>query len=166
MKLIPKLITAQNMDVAIALADTCFHTDDERSHFRDTYNRLATGQTVYQDDEMGCAMHLLPYFLYYASENVVGTTGLYVCDGNTDRLWLGWFGIHPSRRGTGVGSEMLTQISKLAHLYGAKELALYTSEHEDIERVKHFYEKNGFRTLGTPHHYRAARVFKYVKTLG
>lgn len=165
MQLEPELISTSNINEAIVLADSCFHTFDEQAHFRDTYIRIAEGRTFYQDDDMGCPIRLLPYFLYRQNKLAVGTTGLYACNDDISRLWLGWFGIAPSVRGQGVGSVVLSHISSVAALYGARELALYTSEHENIDKVKKFYVKNGFHSFGNPHNYREAKVFEYVKKL-
>lgn len=165
MELDVTLITTRNAKAAIALADLCFDTSDERAHFRDTFARIAEGRIFYHDPDMQADIRLLPYFLYSHDGEVSGITGLYVKNDDTSCLWLGWFGVHPAKRGTGIGSHMLSHICKVAAGYGASELALYTSEHEVGSKVPAFYHKNGFTSRGTEYRYRASNVVEFCKKL-
>ncbi len=62
-------------------------------------------------------------------------------------VWIGWFGVRPSFRGRGLGTQMLRDLVKIAKEYKFKELWVFTDR--ENRGALRFYEKFGFINLGT-----------------
>lgn len=165
MQLKRESIDISNAPRAVSLADACFQSEHDRAYFRDTYRRMGTGETAYIDPEIGVALKLLDYYIFSDGTRDVATAGLYQRGENSERLWIGWFGVAPDMRRCGVGSAVLESLTEVARNLGAKELALYTTENDDVQGVLSFYRKHGFETLGEPGQFGGSNIFRMVKSL-
>jgi len=58
---------------------------------------------------------------------------------------FGQFTVHPEMQGTGIGSEMMALVERLAREAGAQELALDTAE--PAEHLIRYYKKRGYRFI-------------------
>lgn len=92
--------------------------------------------------------------LIKSDNEVVGVCGLYSLYTQTihfdEELWLGWFGIIPSKRNQGIGQYALEWMKGYARYTGCKKLMSYVGE--DGEALE-FYFKNGFKLIGTVRDY-------------
>jgi N-acetylglutamate synthase-like GNAT family acetyltransferase len=83
-------------------------------------------------------------YLVSVENQVIGICGLYSLKENDKKeLWLGWFGIIPSRRKNMQGTRVLNWLKGQAKELGCKKLFTYVDKDE---KVLPFYEKNGFNT--------------------
>jgi len=76
--------------------------------------------------------------------SIVGITGLYDNDKDSNVVWLGWFGVHPQHRRHGLGSMLLEFAISEAIKRGFSVLKLYSSFDENERAAHHLYEKSGF----------------------
>lgn len=86
-------------------------------------------------------------------DEVVGICGLYSMRPDTEELWLGWFGVIPSRRKEGIGIKALDFLSNKAKGLNCKKILSYVNK-DGVPLP--FYEKYGFKVIG--------RVKDYLKT--
>lgn len=82
-------------------------------------------------------------------EHVIGATGLYLDRDDKSVVWLGWFGVHPTHRRHGIGSELLSFTIAEAKRRGFSFLNLYTSSNENEKAAHHLYHKFGFMQSST-----------------
>lgn len=82
---------------------------------------------------------------------IIGICGLYSLDYTNDVLWLGWFGLIPSFRSTGIGSQVLQELKVLAIENGAKKLNSYV-DRENHQALK-FYQRAGFERISSVKEY-------------
>lgn len=54
--------------------------------------------------------------------------------------------VDPAQTGTGIGSQLLQHIEKVAKGHDARKMFVYTNK--DDEQVIHFYKKNGYTDAG------------------
>jgi len=86
-------------------------------------------------------------YIALQSENSIGITGLYQQPiTKKNNVWLGWFGILPSKRGIGMGAKMLYETEKKAAGFGFSKMHVYTDPDPSITRK--FYEKHGYQLFG------------------
>jgi|WetSurMetagenome_2_1015567.scaffolds.fasta_scaffold70965_4 RimJ/RimL family protein N-acetyltransferase len=89
--------------------------------------------------------------LIKSDDEVVGICGLYsLYPYNQEELWLGWFGVVPSKRNQGIGQYALDWMKRYADLVGCKRLMSYVGE--DGQPLQ-FYYRNGFKVIGTVRDY-------------
>lgn len=83
------------------------------------------------------------------SGEALGISGLYrLRKDRREAVWLGWYTVHPSARGKGVGGTLLRHAIQAARDTGVKYLRLYTSDSEHIEGsgdAQGVYEKYGLK---------------------
>lgn len=79
------------------------------------------------------------------SDNVAGLIGLYTekADIETD-LWLGWYCVDPSTRGSGIGTRLLDFAIETAWNRSYTTLKLYTTRSDEYAAARRLYEKKGF----------------------
>jgi ribosomal protein S18 acetylase RimI-like enzyme len=78
----------------------------------------------------------------------VSVSGLYTVvptKVSMDTFWIGWFGVLPEYRRSGVGHQVITMLMKKAKALGGKKLMLYT-ESKDARK---FYDAVGFTFVST-----------------
>jgi N-acetylglutamate synthase-like GNAT family acetyltransferase len=84
-------------------------------------------------------------YLALESDDVVGAIALVDFDDIEEfshlKPWVAAFIVDPDRRGTGLGSLMLTALEKKARAFGITDLYLWT------EDQKNFYLKRGYHVL-------------------
>jgi GNAT superfamily N-acetyltransferase len=87
-------------------------------------------------------------FLLRAECDVVGVSGLYRQPGMAEIVcWVGWFGIRPSFRRQGFGTNAMCALFNVARSIGSQELWVYTGL-SDVIAVG-FYKNLGFEVLGS-----------------
>ncbi len=83
------------------------------------------------------------------SGEALGISGLYrLRKDRHEAVWLGWYAVHPSARGKGVGGALLRYAVQAARDTGAAYLRLYTSDSrliEGSEDAQGVYEKYGLK---------------------
>ncbi|MBS0657745.1 MAG: GNAT family N-acetyltransferase [Verrucomicrobia bacterium] len=78
---------------------------------------------------------------------VAGVTGLYrPPDSDSSVFWIGWFGVRPKHRRSGVASAAIELLVDRARRQGARELKVYTGAHDSAALA--FYEGFGFDRIG------------------
>ena len=79
------------------------------------------------------------------SDNVVGLIGLYTEEDDADiEVWLGWYCVDPSTRGSGIGTRLLDFAIGTAWDRGYTTLKLYTTSADEYAAARRLYEKKGF----------------------
>lgn len=74
---------------------------------------------------------------------VVGVCGLYTrFDCPSDRAWLGWFGLLPEYRRSGIGSAVLERLEREARAWGCTSLWVFTGQENSAGQS--FYRRAGF----------------------
>jgi len=82
----------------------------------------------------------------------IGITGFYrlgIHPKNPNEYWLGWFGILPEYRGSGVSKDSIDKLIDIIMGENPKFEKLMVYLEEDNHRAKRFYEKIGFKYLST-----------------
>ena len=101
------------------------------------------------------------YLIKWKGE-VVGICGLYSqYENKTDELWLGWFGIIPSKRNEKIGQHALDWMKQNAKSIGCKKLMSYVDEGG---KPLPFYYRNGFANIGTVKEYLSAHPELSIKS--
>lgn len=84
------------------------------------------------------------YLIKYDDE-IVGICGLYsLYENRTDELWLGWFGIIPSKRNLKIGEYALGWMKENAKSLGCKSLKSYV---DSKGKPLNFYYRNRFKKI-------------------
>ncbi len=91
---------------------------------------------LYPDDH-------IRYYLAYIAEKPIGITGLYYQPGDTEEMWLAWFGVLSEYRNKGYGTAILNWTMEEVLRQGRKVLRLYTDMIECGDAIT-LYEKLGF----------------------
>ncbi len=92
-------------------------------------------------------------YLIKWNNETAGICGLYsLYENKTDELWLGWFGIIPSKRNQKIGQHALNWMKNQALSIGCKKLKSYV---DNNGKPLPFYFRNGFKTIGTVKEYLA-----------
>lgn len=86
------------------------------------------------------------YFLAEDGDAVIGMISGGLNDQHPDTHWMYGLYVTPSRRGTGVASQLVDAVKEWALGEGASELYLQCTS--TIARARAFYEKAGFETTG------------------
>jgi GNAT superfamily N-acetyltransferase len=93
-----------------------------------------------------------PEFAYYIVKNAdscpIGITGHYTEDDKMDKIWLGWFGVHPRYRGKGYGTEILRSTAKIVAKLGYNKMSIYSGQRIEEHNAHKLYVKNGFEKTG------------------
>lgn len=91
----------------------------------------------------------LEYFVAVDDKDkVLGTIGLYSRKPDqSDSLWVGWFCVHESARGKGIGMLLLDYIIDESKKRGKKFLKLYTSTNPIEAKAQEIYEQNAFYVM-------------------
>ncbi len=108
------------------------------------------GRRVYRVLSWVFGVDLLCFWMAVDENNqAVGISGLYSSrKDRTEAVWLGWYAVHPSARGQGVGGALLRHAIQEARATGAAYLRLYTSASELIDGsgdAQAVYEKYGLK---------------------
>ena len=92
-------------------------------------------------------------FLIKNKEEIIGICGLYSQYQNSaEELWLGWFGILPDKRNSGIGAIVLNKIEAEARKVGCKRIYSYV----DVAGAPlNFYYRNGFKRTSSVGEYLA-----------
>lgn len=83
------------------------------------------------------------YYLAYLSGQPIGITGLYYQPGDTEEMWVAWFGVLSEYRNQGYGSAILNWTMEEVVRQGRKTIRLYTDMIECKDAIT-LYEKLGF----------------------
>lgn len=75
---------------------------------------------------------------------VGGMAMLYGYQEQRDELWLAWFGLKASVRGSGSGSKFLDWVVSLARNEGRKVLRLWTTDEAEYRAAVKLYTRRGF----------------------
>lgn len=101
-------------------------------------------------------------YLIKWNDETVGICGLYSQYANTtDELWLGWFGIIPTKRNDKIGQHALNWMKENAKSIGCKKLMSYVDEHG---KPLPFYYRNGFTNIGTVKEYLSTHTELSIKS--
>ncbi len=102
------------------------------------------------DNEKGDLKHWEVYLIKW-NEETVGICGFYsLYDNRTDELWLGWFGIIPSKRNQKIGQYALEWMKESAKSIGCRKLKSYVDANG---KPLPFYFRNGFVKVSTVKEY-------------
>ncbi|WP_158269681.1 GNAT family N-acetyltransferase [Desulfonatronum sp. SC1] len=138
-----------NISKARALVDTVFPHQSPAERISLRLYTLKSGWT-YRFLSWVFGADLLAFWIAVdESGEALGISGLYRLrkDGH-EAVWLGWYAVHPSARGKGVGGALLRHAIQAARYTGGKYLRLYTSDSELIEGsgdAQGVYEKYGLK---------------------
>lgn len=120
----------------------------------------------------GCGAHGLDdgrtYYVWKQGGATRGLVGLHhAVWGPEENVWLAWFAVDPDCQGRGLGRRLLTAIERIAVEKGFRKLLVETYEHEDFNKARRFYERNGFRRTGRIADYLpdGSPMIVYAKTL-
>lgn len=108
------------------------------------------------------------YFVVEGDGMIIGITGLHFYEwGPTDMTWLGWFALHPTFQGQGLGRQMMEMICSKARERGYRRVFIETYSSPDFAKARHFYSKAGFIPAGTIARYldRETDMIVYSKRL-
>ena len=88
----------------------------------------------------------LHYWVAIDSDDTVhGIIGLYSeIDDPKERIWLGWYGVDETVRGSGLGGKLLDFAIHESRCRGYEELKLYTTTADEYTAARRLYERKGF----------------------
>ena len=90
------------------------------------------------------------YFVLKDRDAVIGLGGLHHYVWGPPRIvWLAWFAIHPEAQGLGLGTRLLGSIEAECVNRRYSKLLVETYDHPDFDKARSFYERMGFRIVGT-----------------
>lgn len=165
-------ITSDRVTDALVVIDACFPNAADRQAALETYRRYADGNRCYLSAYQERTVRLLEYSVFYKQRAPVGVVGLYQLEGDSKRLYMGWFGVLPEHRKSSlpageipVSASILRYTEALARSLGAEELAAFTEDGESNRRAQAFYERNGF-TVTERFERRGEPERVYTKALG
>jgi GNAT superfamily N-acetyltransferase len=145
-------ISKETLDEAISLIQKVFpHIPDQKNaewSFSDSLTNINSDKN---------------YWVAVNNEGkFIGITGLYLDLNDKSVAWLGWFGVHPSHRRHGIGSDLLVFTIDEAKRRGFSSLKLYTSSDENEKAAHQLYKKMEF--LQTTYDKKLGRIY-FVKDL-
>jgi len=99
-------------------------------------------------------------WLIKEDNNVIGICGLYSLNpDNTDELWLGWLGLIPNKRNSGLGKKIMSHLYKESYFVGCKSIYSYVDEEG---KPLTFYKREGFEVLGTVREFLKNNNLSYI----
>ncbi len=142
-------VSKENIEEVVKLAHVAFPedalVDDSPGHAL----RASLDPEKYSNFWQKHSLNTLEYIAVYdGSHNLVGTTGFYTENGNTETVYLGWFCVDPSQRGKGYGRNILEWTILQAKEKGFLYLGLYTSDDPNEKTAQSLYDKLGFKIVG------------------
>ena len=109
------------------------------------------------------------YFVYRDGGSIAGLAGLHYYEwGPKENVWLGWFAVHPSHQGRGIGKSLLELVEKKAIEAGYKKFFVETYSSPTFARAREFYARQGFAVVGQIANYLpdGADMVVFGKSLG
>jgi GNAT superfamily N-acetyltransferase len=142
MKINPVPLSVKTLDNAVRIIPKIFlYAEDQKLAKRDLSESLSM-------KNLGCTKNY--WVILNDDVKVIAITGLYF-ESRTRiekaTAWLGWFGVHPNFRKTGIGTSLLRFTIKEAKKARCKRIRLYTSLDKNEEDARRLYEKEGFRQI-------------------
>ena len=138
-----------NVSKAKKLVDTVFVSQSPAERISLRLFALK-GRWAYRALSWVIGVDLLSFWIAVDETNeAIGISGLYsLRKDRTEAVWLGWYAVHPSARGQGVGGALLRHAIQEARSTGAAYLRIYTSDSELIDGsgdAQAVYEKYGLK---------------------
>ena len=65
-----------------------------------------------------------------------------------DKVWLGYFAVHPDYRNKGLGTRALKFVEDVAKEKGYKSILIETYEHPTFIQALKLYKKQGYKEIG------------------
>ena len=130
-----ELITIKNFKEALAIQNVIFPRENARVNFLESFaeSKIAGSHNEFVKE----------YFLVRNDAGkAVGIWGHYLVDDNRDELWLGWYGVIPTERRKGYGTEIFRHFERYAKDKNFKIIRLYTDDIDNANACK-LYEKMG-----------------------
>lgn len=87
------------------------------------------------------------------NKELTGVCGLYSLNNKKKQLWLGWFGILPELRSSGIGEQVIKSLERKAKKEGCTTIYSYVGRN-NYKALK-FYKRLGFK--------RVCNVREYIK---
>jgi GNAT superfamily N-acetyltransferase len=90
------------------------------------------------------------YYLWRMGNSIDGLVGLhhYVW-GPEENVWLAWFAVAPEMRRRGYGRALIGNVERIAVERGYRKLFVETYAGVDFAQARAFYERAGFRRVGS-----------------
>lgn len=137
-------LTHQLLDDTLRLRDAVFSGLSKAEH--ETLEASIHGR---EDVRSKLGVADLDYWVAVGeNESVHGLIGLYTQTDDRDAaVWLGWFCVDASARGTGIGAALLEFAILEAKYKAFQELKLYTTTAEEYAAARRLYKKQGFADI-------------------
>ena len=143
----PQTLTSETLGAALGLAFQCFPAEEDREQIERNYHRFVLNERLYYEPALGREILLHADYLYHMDGGEIATVGCYQYPEEQDRVWLSWFGVHPSYRGNGIGAQVLAHIEDTALQMGRLKAAAYTEDCPENHRCHGFYEALGYKVV-------------------
>lgn len=122
-----------------------------RASFNDADYKMAFHEIFPEDEYSTDSERVLLHQRWLAQDKLnqpIGITGIYALKARPESFWVDYFGVRPSRRGSGYGRTMMEHLLQVADCQGADNLTLWTTETELRSRwLENFYKSHGFQPV-------------------
>lgn len=132
--LVYEKINESNIDLASYIQETIFPSESARPIYEMSLRK--------KHDYFGIMDYYIVFKVNNNEKKAIGVTGIYSYSQYPDDAWLGYYGVLPSERNHGYGSQMLDRYEEEAKLKGFKNIRLYTNKVENPFAYV-LYEKHG-----------------------
>lgn len=83
----------------------------------------------------------------FDEDTLIAVCGLGSCI-SEDKVWLGYFAVHPDYRNKGLGTRSLEFVEEVAKEKGYKSILIETYEHPTFASALKLYKKQGYKEIG------------------
>jgi len=142
-------IAGRNLHQALEVGCAAFPDPEDRQFLNIAYRCWVYRLRIVPEKIMGrwSLGRLLSYQLWRdADRKPIAVSGLYFLSRHPTAAWLGWFGIHPSTQGKGLGGRILVGVEAEAMRCGYSEMMVYHVADDD--GLNRFYQRHGFDIVG------------------
>lgn len=123
-----KKITRDNLSLASKIQNEIFPREDGTANFIECIEK-----NPYRKE--------LDYYIAYDNATPIGVTGIYSYHEYPEDAWLAWYGILPTFRNKGYGTEVFNLTVELAKEKGYRNLRLYSED--TFAEAHRLYFKHG-----------------------
>lgn len=132
-------INKNNIKTYLKLSKSIFDEDDYK-HIKDISHGYVNQTKEFININKIDNCDRILYFIIKNENKNIGITGLYSFSNST--AWIGWFGLHKSFRGKGLGRKSLLKTIEIAKNLNYNKLNVWTDE--NAKEALNLYKSEGF----------------------
>ena len=145
-----KIIPLENkyLEETIKLVNKIFPVQDDEENVEEAF-RASLNFSKYKNLLKKWKIPNLEYFIAYDEDKkcVVGTSGIYEIENDSNSAWVGWTSVNPEYRRKGIGKKLVQYIINESKKRGYKIMKLHTVDIDYQKNAHKLYKSLGFKLI-------------------